>query len=226
MSNTDEKEKDEKEKSSPRPDKGLSNPPAKSPPKEHTLRATPLTEELPSTEASPYLSAISPKTKQPASRPVKTYPLPQRTTVLFGKSELSALEKEFQSAAPPKPPNITSNVPADVQNTPSPSTPLPTPTPAALKAQTSYTETLPPSQPLTPTKPSIGPGVLVTPSESLLSPEDYDDADPSETLSALLDEVFSEGVPDFEAMFLPPSALPPSSTKPPPPPLDLPSAPP
>jgi len=47
-------------------------------------------------------------------------------------------------------------------------------------------------------------GVLGIPSESLLSSEDLGDvADPSATLKTLLDEVFSEELPDFEALFNP-----------------------
>ncbi|MCL2626777.1 MAG: RDD family protein [Cystobacterineae bacterium] len=216
------KEKGEKENRLHRFDDGLPHPSTKLLHTELAPKTLPPEGELSLDKASPFLSVLPPKPPETAPRPPQKsypdYPKPQRPTVSYGTPEFAALEAELLEIAPPKPPSITpSNILAVVQNNPSssPPSPLPLPTPAALKAKSSSSETFP----LSPPKPApISytpiPDVLGTPSESLLSEEDLGEvADPSETLSALLDEVFSEGLPDFEAMFHsqgnPPTPLPP-----------------
>ena len=184
MSNTDDKEK--------LVDDGPENSPAKLLKKELMPETTPLMDELHSKEASPFLSALSPKPEQTAPpRPVKTYPMPQRKTVFFGESEITALDEEFQSinAPTPSPPKIQ-RVAAVARS----SVPLPTPTPEALNAQAGLPEHISLSKNTSVTSS----GVLGVPSENLLSTEDHGEvADPSATLSALLDEVFSEELPSF-----------------------------
>jgi len=222
---------DEKEKPSYPFDDSLPESPAKLLKKEPTA---PFPEELPAKEATPFLSALSPAPLETAPpRPAKTYPKPQRKTVFFGDSEVAALEEEFKTVSSPKPPSIP---PQRVSAVAHPPTYLPIPTPEALNAQAGQTE----SFALSPKASESSSGVLGIPSENLLSPEDHGEvADPSETLSALLDEVFSEELPNFEDMFplqispLSPAVQPSFATPPPPlpppqeiPALTLPEAPP
>jgi uncharacterized RDD family membrane protein YckC len=217
---------DEKEKQSHRFDDSLPDSPTELLQKELVPETTLLGQELSSTEASPFLSALSKPEETAPARPAKTYPMPQRRTVFFGESEVAALEEEFQSVTSPKPPSI----PSQRVSTVPPS--LPIPTPEALNAQAKQTEQPPPTS---------SSGVLGVPSETLLSTEDHGGvADPSETLSALLDEVFSEEVLDFDFLFpqrgasqhgasdAPTAATPPPSKKisRPLPPAPLPEAPP
>jgi len=198
---------DEKEKQSSRLEDSLTEHPSELLKKELVPEAAPLMEELPSKEASPFLSALSPKAPEVAApRPTPNYATPQRKTVFFGTSEIAALEEEFKAVSSPKPPTIPSQR-VEARPLYSPLSPLSPPLPPAPPAAEIFMRSA--------TTENTNPNVLGIPSENLLSTEDHGDiADPSETLSALLDEVFSEDVPDFEALFHSQSPLAPSSLAP------------
>ena len=200
MSNTDEK------------DKLPPDSPAEPAHKKPLPEVSPPVEAL-SGEASPFLSALFPRPEYtPVPRPpLKTSP---RKTVFFGESEVAALEEEFQAVSTPKPPVIHSQRIATVAHA---SAPLPTPTPEALNAQASHA----PANSLEPFSLSsktsaTSSGVLGISSDSLLSDEDLGEvSDPSETLSSLLDEVFSDGLPGFADEMFPPQSMPPVAQPPP-----------
>jgi uncharacterized RDD family membrane protein YckC len=187
---------DEKEKKSP-PDS--MDDQAKSPKKEPLPKAA-----SPAEEPAPLLQPE----KAAPPHTAKTYPKSQRKTIFFGADDLVDLEAELPSASNiPKPPSIHSQRVVAVAHSPAS---LPTPTPEALNAQAAQPEPVSLSKNTSVTSS----GVLGIPSESLLSPEDHGGAfDPSETLSSLLDEVFSEEIPGFaEDIFRAPDAASPDAS--------------